>query len=81
MLFGDSLATDRIEELSEKKELYYRELIRDDVPALPGAAELIRACHQAGWRCAIGSSGHPYEVKLPGNPTLLVGEVCPFVRP
>lgn len=64
MLFGGTLEPDRIEELSEKKELYYRELIKDDVPALPGAAQLVRACHQAGWRCAIGSSGHPENIAM-----------------
>ncbi len=64
MLFGESLSPERIEELGETKERYYREIVRDNVPALPGAADLVRACADAGLRCAVGSSGHPKNIDL-----------------
>jgi beta-phosphoglucomutase len=63
-LFGESLNPERIEELGETKERYYREIVRDNVPALPGAADLVRACANAGLRCAVGSSGHPKNINL-----------------
>ncbi len=62
-LFGcDDART--IRRLSERKEELYRDLIRDAVPAVNGAAELIRACHEAGFRLAVGSSGPPENVEL-----------------
>lgn len=53
-----------IDRLSDRKEELYRELIRDDVPAIDGAIDLIRACHADGFRLAIGSSGPPENVNL-----------------
>ncbi|MCH7527724.1 MAG: HAD family phosphatase, partial [Planctomycetes bacterium] len=64
LLFGASLAPTRIEELSETKERYYRELVADHVPVIPGAASLVNACHAAGMKCAIGSSGHPENIAM-----------------
>lgn len=63
-LFGGSLDWRRVEELSETKERYYRDLVKDDVAALPGAADLVRSCHEAGMRCAVGSSGHPENIAM-----------------
>ena len=53
-----------VERLSERKEELYRELIREKVPAIDGAAELVRACHESGFKLAIGSSGPPENVDL-----------------
>jgi beta-phosphoglucomutase len=63
MLFGITEAA-RIRELSERKEWLYRERIRGRVPAYADAAPLVRACHAAGFKLAVGSSGHPENVKL-----------------
>ncbi len=63
-LFGLSLNPQRIEEMGETKERYYREIIKGGVPTLPGASELVHACHEAGMRCAIGSSGHPENIAI-----------------
>jgi HAD superfamily hydrolase (TIGR01509 family) len=52
----------KIEQLSDRKEVIYRDLIRDNVPTMDGAIELIRACHEAGFKLAIGSSGPPENV-------------------
>lgn len=63
-LFGTSLTPERIEELSETKERYYRELVSDAVHAIDGATDLVKACHASGLRCAIGSSGHPVNIRI-----------------
>ena len=64
LLFGGSMDERRVEELSETKERYYRDLVKGDVPALPGAADLVRNCHAAGLRLAVGSSGHPENIAI-----------------
>lgn len=55
---------DEVERLSERKEEIYRELIRGSVPAMDGAAALVRACRDAGLGIAIGSSGPPENVDI-----------------
>ena len=42
--------------LSERKEAIYRELLRREATALPGARELLTTLHAAGYRQALGSS-------------------------
>ncbi|NOS99646.1 MAG: HAD family phosphatase [Phycisphaerales bacterium] len=64
MLFGPGNDPERMHEWSERKEAYYRELIADRVPIFVGATGLVRACHRAGMKCAIGSSGHPKNIAL-----------------
>ncbi len=64
LLFGEDLGQQRINELGETKERYYRENIKDHVPVLPGAAELVRSCHDSGLACAIGSSAHPENIAI-----------------
>jgi beta-phosphoglucomutase len=51
-----------VERLSVRKEEIYREVIREEVPAFDGAVELVRACHEDGYKLAIGSSGPPENV-------------------
>lgn len=50
--------------LDDRKEALYREIVADDFPAMPGAAELIRALDHDGWSIAAGSSGPPENVEL-----------------
>jgi beta-phosphoglucomutase len=47
---------ERIAALSDRKETLYRELLRREATALPGARELLAALHAAGYRQALGSS-------------------------
>jgi beta-phosphoglucomutase len=42
--------------LADRKEELYRELLRREAVALPGARELMEALHAAGYRQALGSS-------------------------
>ncbi len=53
--------------LDDRKEAIYRDLIRGAVPVMPGAIELLRQLHAAGFRLAVGSSGPPENVDLVWN--------------
>ncbi len=50
--------------LGEEKESAYRDLIRDEFPAMDGASELIDALHSAGATLALGSSAPPENVAV-----------------
>ncbi len=63
-LFGGGFTPDAINDYGERKERYYREIVNNDIPVLPGAAELVHACRDAGMRCAVGSSGHPQNIAV-----------------
>lgn len=54
-LFGVSDPA-RVAALGARKEALYRELVRREATALPGARELLAALHTAGYRQALGSS-------------------------
>jgi beta-phosphoglucomutase len=54
-----------VQRLGDRKEEIYRDLIRDNVPANEGAVDLVRECHAAGVKLAIGSSGPPANIELP----------------
>jgi beta-phosphoglucomutase len=64
-LWGDRFNTPQsVEELDDSKEEFFREILQQDFPAMDGAAELIKALHQAGFRLAVGSSGPPDNVNM-----------------
>jgi beta-phosphoglucomutase len=46
----------RVPELADRKEAYYREFIRKTAAPLPGAIELLRELHTAGYPQALASS-------------------------
>jgi beta-phosphoglucomutase len=54
----------RIAELDRRKEAAFRRIIAEDFPAMPGAVDLLRSLHKAGFRLAVGSSGPPENVQL-----------------
>lgn len=62
---GNDIAADRIVRIGDAKEECYRALIRKSgLAPLPGAAEWVRALHQAGWRQAIASSAPRLNVSV-----------------
>jgi len=64
-LWGERFSTpEAVAGLDDSKEAYFRDLLREGFPAMDGAAELIQALHQAGFRLAVGSSGPPDNVNL-----------------
>lgn len=54
----------QIAEFDSAKEARYREILEADFPEMPGASNLIRQLHEAGFGLAIGSSGPPQNVAL-----------------
>jgi beta-phosphoglucomutase len=60
----DHLDAEQIRSLDDRKEALFRGLIADDFPAMDGAAELIDALVEAGFRLAVGSSGPPENIDL-----------------
>lgn len=63
VLFGITDA-ESVSRLSDRKEEIYRAIIRQRVPAMDGAIELVRACHAAGLRVAVGTSGPAANVAV-----------------
>ncbi|MFQ6059493.1 MAG: HAD family hydrolase [Anaerolineae bacterium] len=57
---GDDLPEDKIEELSRRKEAYYRDLVREQVVPAPGLLPLLRELKARGFKVAVGTSA-PYE--------------------
>ncbi len=63
-LLGPDLEGARKAELGRRKEEVYRELARERLVAAPGAADLVRALKEAGFRTALASSGPRANVEL-----------------
>lgn len=63
-LYDGELSDERIRELGDRKEALYREQIRQDFPAMPGAVELLEALAGKGYKLAVGSSGPPANIAL-----------------
>jgi len=61
-LWDDAVAEADIPAWSDWKEERYREIIREDFPAMDGAVALIDALRAAGFGLAVGSSGPPENV-------------------
>jgi beta-phosphoglucomutase len=58
---------EEIARLDDRKEGAFREILSADFPPMPGAVELLRALHDAGFALALGSSGPPENVELVMN--------------
>ncbi len=63
-LYGDKLTDQEILQFDDRKETLFREILREDFPAIDGAAELVQALADAGFHQAVGSSGPPENVAL-----------------
>jgi beta-phosphoglucomutase len=61
---GPRLTVDEIAELDDRKEELFREMLRSDFRAIPGARQLIMELKDAGFGLAAGSSGPPANVYL-----------------
>lgn len=58
------MSPDRIRELADRKEEYYREFVRNAATPLPGAIELLSALHNAGYHQALASSTPIKNIEL-----------------
>lgn len=54
----------QVTELEEKKEAAFREIMKRDFPAMPGARQLMNDLHEAGFKIAVASSGPRVNVEL-----------------
>lgn len=62
-LYGD-MSEEEARRVDDCKEALYRDIIREEFPAVDGAAELIDALAEAGFALAVGSSGPSENVLL-----------------
>src|ERR1700680_4521708 len=58
------LSSEQIQELADRKELYFREFIREAAAPLPGSMELMRGLHEAGFPQALASSTPIENIQL-----------------
>ncbi len=62
--FWKGSSPQEIKKLADRKESLFRDSLRENCRALPGATELLRELHEAGWRQAIGSSAPVENIRL-----------------
>lgn len=62
--FWGHVTPGRLKELADRKENYFRAYIRDTAAPLPGAIELMRGLHEAGYRQALASSAPVENIQL-----------------
>ncbi len=55
---------ERLQELAERKEAYFRALIRETAAPLPGSIELLSGLHEAGFAQALASSAPVENIRL-----------------
>jgi len=83
------LPTEQVQALANRKESYFRELIRTTAAPLPGAMELMRELHLAGYAQALASSTPIENIELISNvlglkrylTVLVSGETVPHGKP
>ncbi len=83
------LSPEEAQSLAKRKEIYFRELIRETAAPLPGAMELMRELHLASYAQALASSTPIENIELISNVlglkrylTILVsGETVPHGKP
>ena len=64
-LWGEDRYTpDEILALDDRKEAAFRDIVRDEFPAMSGAVELLEALAGARFALAVGSSGPPANIEL-----------------
>jgi beta-phosphoglucomutase len=63
MIWGE-MPPERAKELADRKEMYFRELIRESAAPLPGSIELMRGLHEAGFLQALASSTPIENIQL-----------------
>jgi len=78
-LLGPDLDPEEKARLGRRKEEIYRELARERLEAAPGAAGLVRALKEAGFRLALASSGPRANVELVLDVTGLGREMDAYV--
>jgi beta-phosphoglucomutase len=63
-LIWGNLPPEKVKELADRKEMYFRELVRESAAPLPGAIELMRGLRDAGFVQALASSSPIENIQL-----------------
>jgi len=88
LIWGEK-AAGRLQALADRKEEYFRALIRKTAAPLPGSIELLRGLHEAGFAQALASSAPVENIKLISDvlglgrylTALVSGETVPRGKP
>ena len=83
------LSPEQVQLLRDRKEIYFRELIRQTAAPLPGSMELMRSLHEAGYLQALASSAPIENIQLISEvlglerylTALVSGETVPHGKP
>lgn len=59
-----NVSKERLQQLAERKEFYFREFIREAATPLPGSMELMRGLHEAGFPQALATSTPIENIQL-----------------
>lgn len=63
ILWGE-MPAERVKSLADRKEMYFREFVRETAAPLPGSIELMRGLHEAGFAQALASSAPIENIDL-----------------
>ncbi len=88
MLWGP-MPEERVKELADRKEMYFREFVKEKVGPLPGAIELLTALRDAGYKQALASSTPIKNIEVISEKlhlerylsALISGEMVPHGKP
>jgi len=88
-IWGTDLDDARVKELADRKEQLFRDFVRTDITALPGALALLHGLRAAGYRQALASSAPMENIALisealgirPLLDALISGETVPQGKP
>ena len=88
-LHWGSLPLEQVKIVADRKENYFRDLIRKTAAPLPGSLELMRGLHEAGFRQALASSAPIENIRLISDAlglerylaALVSGETVPHGKP
>lgn len=88
MLWGD-MPEERMQALADRKEMYFREFIREAAQPLPGSIELMTALRETGYKQALASSTPIKNIELIDEvlglnqylSVLVSGETVPHGKP
>jgi beta-phosphoglucomutase len=62
--FGENLTDADVKRLDDRKEALYRDIVTGNVPAMPGAVDLLNTLRAENIPLAVGTSGPPENVNL-----------------
>jgi beta-phosphoglucomutase len=63
-LFWGNISPEQLQELANRKEVYFREFVREAAAPLPGSMELMRGLHEIGFAQALATSTPIENIQL-----------------